>query len=218
MHEEIRARAEHRGDADRVPGARDAGGAETSTRVSFWMFFVLNEKMFLSASRSRRSSSRRSLRRVPLARRSSPVGTAPESCIHERMLRLHLRPPAERGDERRDERHPQRAAEPENEHLSDSQADRRSARAVERDSASTGGGSVATFPLGFAAPSAVVWFVTLFRSTTPRRGVAHSVHCTTAGDVSDRRCLPGARRAGQRTPCGSRRTRRRRTRRRRHTA
>jgi hypothetical protein len=57
-------------------------------------------------------------------------------------------------------------------------------------------GSVATFPLGFAAPSAVVWFVALFHQyDAPVAGSRTSVHRTTAGDVSgDRRGLPGARR------------------------
>jgi hypothetical protein len=72
----------------------------------------------------------------------------------------------------------------------------RPARSNGLDSASTGGGSVATFPLGFAAPSAVVWFVALFHQyDAPVAGSRTSVHRTTAGDVSgDRRGLPGARR------------------------
>ena len=138
------------------------------------------KKSFYRRRRSRRWSARRSLRRVSLTRHASPVGAYPHSRFNdpralEPMLRLHLRTPAERGDERRYESHPQRAAEPENEHLPDSQADSRSARAVVRV-----GQRVERWRLGRRVPSR-------FRSAQrsglvrrlvppircPRRGVAH---------------------------------------------
>ena len=202
MYREIRARVVHGGDAGREPGARDAGGAGTSAPAfRFGMSFVLNEKkVFIDAYMSLVGGLRDALYDACPSRATSappPIPVSTTSAYASRGFGSIFAPPLNAATSAEMNVTPSAPPNPKTNICPIARPTvGRPARSNGVDSASTGGGSVATFPLGFAAPSAVVWFVTLFHQyDAPVAGSRTSVHCTTAGDVSDRRCLPGARRA-----------------------